>query len=88
MVWLVKVVWNHPDSGAADRCARRQKRFAYVTVEGDEWNAVEKTVRFHRRYRSADAVTVVGTWTDVVGLLGELSAVVCGRPPTLRAGEP
>jgi hypothetical protein len=31
-----------------------------------------------------DAVTVLGTWTDVVGLLGELSAVVGGRRPKLR----
>jgi hypothetical protein len=88
MVWLVKVVWNQPDSGEVDRCAPRQKRFAYVTVEGEEWNDAEKAVRFHRRYRAADAVTVIGTWTDVVGLLAGLSAVVNGRPPDLRAEKP
>lgn len=85
MVWLVKVVWNQPGSGEADRCAPRQERFAYVTVEGEEWNDVESAVRFHRRYRAADAVTVIGTWTDVTGLLGKLSAVVGGRPSDLRA---
>ncbi len=84
MVWLVKVVWNQPDSGATDRCAPRQTRFAYVTVGGRDFAGAEKAVRFHRRYRTADAVTVIGTWTDVVGLLGELRAVVCGRKPTLQ----
>jgi len=84
MVWLVKVVWNQPGSGTVDRCAPREKRFAYVTVEGGQWADAEKAVRFHRRYRDADAVTVIGTWTDLVGLLSELSAVVCGRKPKLR----
>jgi hypothetical protein len=84
MVWLVKVVWNQADSGAVDRCAPRQRRFAYVTVEGGDFADVEKAVRFHRRYRTADAVTVIGTWTDVVELLGELGAVVGGRAPKLR----
>jgi hypothetical protein len=88
MVWLVKVVWNQPRGEAVDRCAPRQKRFAYVTVEGDEWSDAENAVRFHRRYRAADAVTVIGTWTDVVGLLGKLAAVMEGRPCDLRVEKP
>ncbi len=87
MVWLVKVVWNQPDSRAAGRCAPRQRRFAYATVEGGDFDAVEKAVRFHRRYRTADAVTVIGTWTDVVGLLAEMAAVVSGRAPKLRVDK-
>jgi hypothetical protein len=84
MVWLVKVIWNEADSGAAGRCAPQERRFAYVRVDGDEWDEVEKAVRFHRRYRSADAVSVIGTWTDLVSLLSELAAVVGGRAPDLR----
>jgi len=86
------VVWNQPARGAFDRCAPRQRRFAHVMVEGGEFGGVERAVRFHRRYRTTDAVTVIGTWTDVVGLLAEMSAVVSGRAPRLRveeaAGEP
>jgi hypothetical protein len=78
MVWLVKVVWNQPKSGTVDQCAPRQRRFAYVTVEGNEFVDVENAVRFHRRYRNADAVTVIGTWTEAVGVLADLAAVVSG----------
>jgi hypothetical protein len=85
MVWLVKVVWNEQDSRIPDRCAAKQKRFANVTVECDEWSDAEQLVRFHRRYRTADAVSVVGDWTDMVSLLGRLAEVSGGHPPDVRA---
>ena len=84
MVWLVKAVWNQRGSRVPDRCAPKQQRFAYVSVECSEWSDAERLVRFHRRYRTADVVTVIGTWTDVVGLLARLSEVTEGRPADVR----
>ena len=87
MVWLVKAVWNQRGSRVPDRCAPKQQRFAYVSVECKEWSDAERLVRFHRRYRTADVVTVIGTWTDVVGLLVKLGDVTGGHRAEVRAAE-